>query len=219
MAHAGDVNTSPAVNAVVLDVGNVLVHWDPRALYRKIFRTETGAPDEAKVDWFLTHICNDHWNIQQDLGRSIAEANAALIQRHPEWRVEIDAYYARHAESIPGPIESTVACMRDLRGSGLPVHGLTNFGRETFERAQARFDFLNEFDGVVVSGEEGLIKPDPAIFDLMAGRFKLSPARTLFVDDSRANIDAASTLGYQVHHFTDSSALRPHLIELGLLFD
>jgi 2-haloacid dehalogenase len=205
------------VDAVVLDVGNVLIEWDPRALYRKLFLTEGGTPDEAKVDWFLTNICDQAWNVQQDLGRSIAEANGTLIQRHPEWRAEIEAYYTRFHDTIPGPIESTVACMRALKDAGTPVHGLTNFSRETFAMAQARFDFLNEFDGVVVSGEEGLIKPDPAIFHLMAARFKLSPDRTLFVDDSPANIGSASALGYQVHHFTDPGALRPHLVDLGLL--
>jgi 2-haloacid dehalogenase len=206
-------------DAVVLDVGNVLIHWDPRALYRKIFLTDAGAPDEARVEWFLTHICDPAWNVQQDLGRSIAEANATLIQQFPQWRAEIEAYYTRHHEAIPGPIESTVASMRDLRSVGVPVHGLTNYGRETFAMARTRFDFLNAFDGVVVSGEEGLVKPDPAIFNLMTSRFKLSPARTLFVDDSQANIDTAGALGFQVHHFTDPVALRPHLVDLGLLAD
>ena len=211
------VRPGAKVDAVVLDVGNVLIEWDPRALYRKIFLTDAGAPDEAKVDWFLSNICDQDWNVQQDLGRSIAEANAALIQRHPAWRAEIEAYYDRHADTIPGPIESTVASMRALKAAGIPVHGLTNFGRETFAMARERFDFLNEFDGVVVSGEEGLIKPDPEIFNLVTRRFKLSPARTLFVDDSRVNIDAASALGYQVFRFTEPKALGPRLVDLGLL--
>jgi 2-haloacid dehalogenase len=211
------VTTPSTVDAVVLDVGNVLIEWDPRALYRKIFLTSDGAPDEERIDWFLTNICDSAWNIQQDLGRSIVEGNAALIRRHPEWRAEIEAYYARHGETIPGPINSTVTCMRDLRAAGMPVHGLTNFGRETFAMAQARFDFLNEFDGVVVSGEEGLVKPDPAIFTILTNRFKLTPARTLFVDDSQANIESANALGFQVHHFTDPGALRPHLTDLRLL--
>lgn len=206
-----------SIDAVVLDVGNVLIQWDPRALYRKIFLNADGTPDEDKVVWFLDTICDQHWNIQQDLGRSIAEGNAALIRKHPEWREAIEAYYGRHLEALPGPIESTVACMRALKNAGLPVHGLTNYGRETFAMAKTRFDFLNEFDGVVVSGEEGLVKPDPAIFEILTSRFKLTPKRTLFVDDSRANIDAADKLGFQVHHFTAPDALMPCLVEHGLL--
>lgn len=206
-----------SIDAVVLDVGNVLIRWDPRALYRKIFVNADGTPDEDKVTWFLANICDPQWNIQQDLGRSIAEGNAVLIRQFPEWRDAIEAYYGRHLEALPGPIESTVESMRALRSAGVPVHGLTNYGRETFAMARARFDFLNEFDGVVVSGEEGLVKPDPAIFELLINRFKLTPARTLFVDDSRANIDAAARIGFQVHHFTDPDALKPRLFEYGLL--
>jgi 2-haloacid dehalogenase len=210
-------NGDREADAVVLDVGNVLLDWDPRALYGKIFTTDDGRPDTGKVEWFLGNICTQVWNVQQDLGRSIVEANATLTRQHPEWRDEIEAYYERFHETIPGAIESTVTCMRDLRGAGIPVHGLTNFGRETFAMARERFDFLNEFDGVVVSGEEGLIKPDPAIFNLMVNRFKLAPERVLFVDDSAANIESARALGFQVHHFTNTTALRPHLIDLGLL--
>ena len=208
-----------SLDAVVLDVGNVLVRWDPRALYRKIFLNADGAPDEDKVAWFLANICDPKWNIQQDLGRSIIEGNAALIRKHPEWREAIEAYYGRHLEALPGPIESTVACMRALKDTGLPVHGLTNYGRETFTMAKTRFDFLSEFDGVVVSGEEGLVKPDPAIFEVLITRFKLTPKRTLFVDDSRANIDTAHDLGFQVHHFTEPDALMPCLVEQGLLLE
>jgi len=205
-----------SIDAVVLDVGNVLIHWDPPALYRKIFLNPDGTPDEDKVAWFLANICAPEWNIQQDLGRSIAEGNAALIRRHPELRDAIEAYYGHHLEALTAPIQSTVDCMRALQGIGVPVHGLTNYGSETFAMAKTRFDFLNEFDGVVVSGEEGLVKPDPAIFEVLIARFKLTPDRTLFVDDSRANIDAAAMLGFQVHHFTDPDALKPCLIKHGL---
>lgn len=204
-------------NAVILDIGNVLLDWDPRTLYGKIFTTDDGRPDTDKMEWFLANICTQVWNVQQDLGRSIVEANATLTLQHPKWHAEIEAYYERFNETISGAIESTVACMRDLREVGIPVHCLTNFGSETFAGAREQFDFLNEFDGVVISGEEGLIKPDPEIFGLIVNRFKLAPERTLFVDDTLANIKAARSLGFLVHHFTDTTALRPHLMELGLL--
>ena len=208
---------SPAIDAVILDVGNVLIDWNPRALYRKIFLTPNGQPDEAQVDWFLANICTQDWNIQQDLGRSIVDAEATLRRQHPEWQAEIEAFYGRFQETITGPIETTVRCMARLREAGIPVHGLTNFGRETFAMTRQRFDFLRDFDGVVVSGEEGLIKPDPAIFKLLIQRFKLTPERSLFVDDSQANIDTAQALGFQVHHFTRPELLLPHLTALGLL--
>ncbi len=205
------------IDAVVLDVGNVLIRWDPREIYRKIFLTRDGSPDEAKVEWFVNNICDLAWNVQQDLGRSIADGNAALIRKHTEWKAEIEAYYGRHLEAAHAPIETSIACMRALRRTGIPVHGLTNYGRETFALARTRYDFLREFDGVVVSGEEGLVKPDPAIFQVLINRFKLTPGRTLFVDDTRANIDTAASMGFHVHHFTDEAALAPHLVELGLI--
>ena len=209
--------TGTRVDTVILDVGNVLLEWNPRHLYRKIILTEAGRPDEARIDWFLDNVCTMGWNIQQDLGRSIAEANSTLIRRFPEWQAEIEAYYGRFHDTIPGPIETTVTCMGQLQDNGITVHGLTNFGRETFIMAQERFDFLRQFDGVVVSGEEGLIKPDPAIFALINQRFELNPEACLFVDDSKANIDAARALGFQVHHFTQPGALPTHLSALGLL--
>jgi 2-haloacid dehalogenase len=205
-----------AVDAVILDVGNVLIDWNPRALYRKIFLGPDGQPDEAWVDWFLANVCTQDWNIQQDLGRSIADAEGALRRKHPGWQAEIKAYYGRFQELIPGPIEITVSCMQRLREAGIPVHGLTNFGHETFAMTRQRFDFLRDFNGVVVSGEEGLAKPDPAIFKLLIQRFKLIPSRSLFVDDSQANIDTAQALGFQVHHFTRPELLPPHLTALGL---
>jgi 2-haloacid dehalogenase len=207
---------SRAVDAVILDVGNVLIDWNPRALYRKILLGAGGQPDEARIDWFMANVCTQDWNIQQDLGRSIADAERTLHRQHPEWQIEIAAYYGRFQELIPGPVETTVNCMRRLREAGIPVHGLTNFGRETFAMTRQRFDFLRDFDGVVVSGEEGLVKPDPAIFKLLIQRFKLTPSRSLFVDDSQANIDTAQALGFQVHHFTRPELLPPHLTALGL---
>lgn len=207
-----------SVDAVVFDVGMVLIEWDPRHVYRKIFTRDDGSPDEDRVDWFLGTVCTMEWNIRQDLGRSIAEANAEACERHPDWKDEIAAYYGRFQEMIPGPIEGTVAAMRALKARGVKVPGLTNFGRETFAETAKRFDFLNEFDGVVVSGEEGVIKPDPAIFELLAERCGLVPGRTLFVDDSAKNIESAGRLGFYTHHFTRGpDALRADLVALGLL--
>ena len=107
---------------MILDVGNVLIDWNPRALYRKILLGAGGQPDEARIDWFMANVCTQDWNIQQDLGRSIADAERTLHRQHPEWQIEIAAYYGRFQELIPGPVETTVNCMRRLREAGIPVH-------------------------------------------------------------------------------------------------
>lgn len=206
-----------AVDAVVFDIGAVLIEWSPRYLYRRIFTLPDGTPDEDRIDWFLTEVCPPAWNVEQDRGRSIADANAEAIARHPGMRVEIEAFYGRFQEMIPGPIQSSVDAKAALRARGMPVYGLTNFGRETFPPTAERFPFLREFDGIVVSGEEGLIKPDPAIFHLIIERFALTPARSLFIDDSAPNIASAARLGFQTHHFVDPAALPADLRARGLI--
>ncbi|WP_193183871.1 HAD family hydrolase [Nisaea sediminum] len=195
-----------AVGAVLFDIGNVLIHWDPRHLYRKIFRTPDGAPDEARMEWFLGAICTTPWHIRHDLGRPPEEQIADLIRLHPEHRTEIEAFYGRFQEMIPGPLDGIVAAKQRMRTAGIPVYGLTNFGAETFRETRERFGFLKDFDGVAVSGEEGIIKPDPRIFELCISRFGLVPERTLFVDDSSRNIAAADELGFRTHHFVSESA-------------
>ncbi|WP_420403460.1 HAD family hydrolase [Nisaea sp.] len=190
-----------AVEAALFDIGNVLIHWDPRHLFRRIFRTPDGAPDEERVEWFLGTICTTPWHVRHDLGRSPEAQTSELIARHPAYRAEIEAFYGRFQDMIPGPLESIVAAKQSMRASGIRVYGLTNFGAETFRETRERFGFLQEFDGVVVSGEERMIKPDPRIFELCIARFALDPERTLFIDDSAPNIKAADALGFRTHHF------------------
>lgn len=190
------------LDAVVFDVGNVLIRWDPRLLYRKLFTNVDMTSDEARVDWFLSTVCTPDWNIEQDRGRAISEAVDEAISRHPDYAPQIRAFYGRFQEMIPGEIAESVAALRRAKASGLPVHGLTNFGAETFPPTARRFDFLRAFDTVVVSGDEGVIKPDPAIFEILIDRAGLDPARTAFIDDSAANIVAADELGFVTHRFT-----------------
>lgn len=195
-----------SLDAVVFDIGNVLIHWDPRLLYRKIFTRVDMTADEGMVDWFLATVCTTEWNIEQDRGRSIAEAEAEAIGRHPDYAPQIRAFYGRFQEMIPGEIPDTVAALRQAKAAGLRLHGLTNFGRETFPQTAARFDFLRSFDTVVVSGDERVIKPDPAIFHILIERAGLDPQRTAFIDDSAANIRSAAELGFATHHFTGPGA-------------
>ncbi len=210
--------TDPAktVDTVLFDVGNVLIEWDPRYLYRKLFTLPGGKPDEKRVGWFLSKVCNMDWNVEQDRGRSIQEANQILIQANPAYKALIEAYYGRFQEMIPGPIEGSVAALGALQAAGVPTYGLTNFGRETFPPTADRFPFLRSFKDVIVSGEEGLIKPDPAIFHLVVERFGIAPERTLFVDDSAANIATASELGFVCHRFEGVEGFRDTLSSLGL---
>jgi 2-haloacid dehalogenase len=185
------------IKNVLFDLGAVLIDWNPRYLYRKVFQTE-----EA-IDYFLENICTFHWNEQQDGGRTIAEATKFKINEFPHYTKEIKMYYDRWEEMLGGAIEPSVSLLNEcLADSRFGVFALTNWSAETWPTACKHFDFLNKFDGVLVSGQENLKKPDPAIFNLTAQRFKLDPETTLFIDDNPLNIKTAKELGFQVVHFT-----------------
>jgi 2-haloacid dehalogenase len=209
-ARAPQVRTS--VEAVVFDLGGVLIDWNPRYLYRRLFDG-----DEAAMELFLREITTQEWNARQDAGRAWAEALAELIERHPEQRELIAAYRERWEEMLGGPIEGTVDVLRELRVAGVPVYALTNWSAETFPIARERFEFLSWFGGVVVSGEVRLTKPDAAIFHHLLGRFGLDAATTLFIDDHEANVLAAQALGMHAIRFRDPAHLRTELTDLGLL--
>ena len=197
-------------DTVVFDLGGVLVDWDPRHLYRGLF------DDAAAMERFLGEVCTPEWNLAQDAGRSWAEATALLRARHPGQAALIDAYHHRWPEMIAGDIPGTVAILRALHAAGTPLYALTNWSAETFPVAQARFDFLGLFRGIVVSGTERVVKPDPAIYRLLLDRFGLDPARCVFVDDNPANAAAATALGLHGIAFTTPEALAAALRELGL---
>jgi 2-haloacid dehalogenase len=190
---------SPSV--VVFDIGNVLIHWDPRRLYRRIF------DDEAKVTWFLTHVCHAAWNLDLDRGRPWSEAIAERIAAFPEHAAEVRAYDERWDEMVAGAIEGSVALLEALDALGVPLYAITNFSRGKFDRAAERFPFFSRFRGTIVSGDEGLVKPDPAIFELLLRRFNLAAQDCLFIDDSAANVASAGRLGMATHHFSDADAL------------
>ena len=197
--------------AVVFDLGGVLIDWDPRHLYRKVFR------DPARMAWFLDTICTGDWNLRQDGGRPLAEATAGLVAQWPEWEPQIRAYYDRWEEMLGGAFDDTVALLDDLAAAGVPLYALTNWSAETFHHAEARFAFLRLFDGLLISGREGMRKPEPEIFRLLSRRFDLAPERTLFIDDHGPNIESARALGFHGHHFSDPAVLRRELVAFGLL--
>jgi len=193
------------VKAVVFDLGGVLIDWDPRYLYRKLLA------DEAAVEEFLATVCTREWNAEQDRGRPFAEGVAELVERYPAHAAAITAYSERWSEMLGGTIDGTVEVLAELRAAGTPLYALTNWSAETFEIARERFELLSWFDGMLVSGEERLIKPDPAIFRLLAERFGLDPAATFYVDDSEANVAAARALGFDAARFTGPEQLRREL--------
>jgi 2-haloacid dehalogenase len=193
------------VKAVVFDLGGVLIDWDPRYLYRKLLE------DEAAVEEFLATVCTPEWNLEQDRGRPFAEGVAELVERFPVHAAAITAYHERWTEMLGGEIGGTVGLLAELRANGVPLYALTNWSAETFGIARERYEFLSWFDGVLVSGEERLVKPDPAIFWLFLDRFGLDPEATFYIDDSPANVAAASQLGFDAVRFTDPAQLRRDL--------
>jgi 2-haloacid dehalogenase len=200
------------INAVVFDLGGVLVDWNPRHLYRALF-----AGDEEAMEHFLATVCTPAWNAEQDRGRSFRDAVAMLQREHPHQADLIAAYFDRWGEMLRGTIAESVGILEELHAAAVPVFALTNWSAETFPLALERFSFLNLFQGVIVSGEEGVIKPDPRIFCLLVDRFGLAPDRTLFVDDVAANVEGALRLGFQAVRFTSPARLREELVERGLL--
>lgn len=195
---------------VVFDVGNVLIRWDPRLLYRDLI------PDDGKRDWFMANVCTAAWNIEQDRGRSWEEAVALLVGQHPEWEREIRAYDERWHETVPSVIEDSVALLAELKAKGEQVYAITNFSREKWAECLIRFPFLQSFDGVVVSAHERLIKPDPAIFRVLLERHALAAQDCVFVDDSEKNVEAARFVGMQAVHFVEPIDLRAELRGLGV---
>jgi 2-haloacid dehalogenase len=202
----------PQRDVVIFDLGGVLLDWNPRHLYRKLFQG-----DEAAMEHFLATVCNGAWNLQQDAGRSIAEACALLKADHPDKDHLIDAYYSRHLDMIVGPIAGSVAILAELPERGTPLYFLSNYSAETYPLALARYDFLSWFAGGIVSGEHGVVKPDLAIYRLLLDRHDIDPDRAVFIDDVAVNAEAARPFGIHPVHFQSAEGLRRELVELGLL--
>ncbi len=199
------------IQAIIFDFGGVLLEWNPRHLYRRYF----DQPEEMEA--FLSEIDFSSWNAQQDKGRPWTEAVAVLSAQFPHRAELIRAYHEHWEESVTGAIEGTVEIVRRLKRAGYPLFALSNWSAETFPIARRKYDFLNLFDVIVVSGEVGLIKPDPAIFELAVQRTGVPASQCLFIDDHEANIDVAQRLGMQTILFRSPEALARELAEMGLL--
>ena len=202
----------PGRSIVVFDLGGVLLDWNPRHLYRKLF-----AGDEAAMEHFLATVCTHEWNRCQDAGRTFAEGARLLKAEHPDKGDLIDAYHSRFDEMIAGPIAGSVEILAELRDRGMLLYGLTNWSAETYPPARERYAFLSWFRGILVSGEVGVIKPNPRIFELLIERFGIASEAAVYIDDVEANVVAARPFGIHAIHFTTPAALRQELLGLGLL--
>jgi HAD superfamily hydrolase (TIGR01509 family) len=199
------------IRHVVFDLGQVLIRWDPEAPYRRLI------PDADERRRFLAEVITHEWNLEQDRGRSWADAEAALIAEHPQHADLIRAFRANWWEMVPGQIDETVSIVEELIEGGVDVTALTNWAADTFAEAEATFPFLARFRGITVSGRIGLVKPDAAIFRHHADAFDLNAANTLFIDDNAVNVAAARAAGWKAEQFVSADVLRADLRRYGLL--
>lgn len=197
--------------AMIFDLGNVLIDWNPRYLYKKMF------DDPVRMEWFLANICTMPWNSQLDAGASFAAETARLSKLYPEYKTFIDAYHTRWDEMVVGAIDGTVAIFKELKARGVPCFALSNWSDEKYQTTKHRFDFLQWFDGLVISGQLGVVKPNPKIYHHLFKTFALKPENTVFVDDLPSNIEAATRLGMRGIVFTSPTDLRRKLVEMRIL--
>lgn len=189
------------VKNIVFDFGGVLVDWNPRYLYDGYFG------DEAKSCWFIDNICTGEWNMQMDGGKPFAEGVAELSAVHPEWAGAIEIYHSRWMEMIGGEVAGTADVVRRLKEAGYGVYGLTNWSGETFPAVRDRYEVFALLDGIVVSGDEHLLKPDPRIYRLLLDRYSLRPEESLFIDDNEANVAGARAVGMYGLRFGSAAQL------------
>jgi 2-haloacid dehalogenase len=197
--------------AVVFDLGGVLLDWDPRHLYRKLF------DDEVEMERFLSEVCTMEWHRAHDLGVPPEETSPPLVAAHPEQAELIWAWTQRSEEMLAGPIDGSVEILGTLKAAGVPCYALTNMETWTYPARRERYPFLTWFDGTLVSAFEGVAKPDPRVFQLLLERFGLDPPSTLFIDDSQKNVEAARSVGLHAIEFESPEDLRRRLEDLGLL--
>ena len=196
---------------VVFDFGKVILQWEPRLLFRKIM------PDEARMERFLSDVCNMDWILARDRGSSFAEGAAEASRRYPEFAMELNAFNERWHETLPGVIDGTVEIVEELHSAGVPLYAITNFNDEKFREAFPRFPVLKRFRDIVVSGDEKLLKPEAAIYHVLLKRNQLDAGDCLFIDDNIDNVRGAEAVGMAAHHFTSPALLRQELQRRGLL--
>jgi len=201
-----------SIKAIIFDFGGVLLDWNPHNLYRRFF------PDQPQaIDEFLTEINFYEWNAQQDKGRTFAEGIRVQSHKFPQHAHLIQAYFDHWEDSVSGPIPGTVDILKKVKEKNYPLYGLSNWSIETFPLVRNKYPFFDWFDDIIISGEVGLIKPDPAIFNLLLNKTGYSATECVLIDDSRSNIDSAKKLGFVAIHFTTPDNLKSDLQRLKVL--
>jgi 2-haloacid dehalogenase len=198
------------ISTIIFDFGGVLIDWNPRYMYKEEFEESSAMED------FLNRVCTDDWNLQQDKGRSLAEGTRILQESFPEHVAKIQLFYDQWEKMIKGQISQNVNVLRKLKEK-YKLYGLTNWSAETFPIVFNRYPFFKLFDGIVISGEEKLIKPDRKIFELLLDRYQLKAENALFIDDNIKNIQAAKELGFTTIHVLEKTDLERELHVLGLI--
>lgn len=200
------------IDTVIFDLGGVLINWDPRNLFKKIFE------DQVEMERFLAEVCTPDWNELQDAGRPLAEATELLVAQFPKYTEEITAFYGRWTEMLGGAIEGTVDILNKLKAADTHrIYALTNWSAETFPVALERFDFLQLFEGILVSGDEKMKKPDPRIYQLILDRYQINAPNAVFIDDNLRNIKASINCGLHGIHFTSPEQLSKELKHYGVI--
>lgn len=189
------------LSAIIFDIGHVLYEWDPRHLYAKLI------DDPERLDWFLQNVVTREWHFQHDAGRAFADTSRELIARFPVERALIEAYGPRWLETVPGPVTGSLELVRELAARGMPLYAITNFSAEFWTMFRPTAPVFDLFRDIVVSGQEGVVKPAPEIFRRAIARFAVEPATTLFIDDRAENVAAARHAGLRGWHFTGAAAL------------
>jgi 2-haloacid dehalogenase len=211
-APQSEAGRAAGIDAVVFDLGGVLIDWNPRYLYRRLF-----GDDVNGMEQFLAEVCTPAWNERQDAGRPWDAAIAEATASHPQHADLIRAYHQRWEEMLGGTLTDSVMILDELRGAGVRLYALTNWSQYTFPYALARYPFLQWFEDIVVSGREGVVKPQPAIFRLLMSRSGIEASRSVFIDDALKNVEAASLMGFRTIHFRNARQLRRDLASLGLM--
>ena len=196
---------------IIFDLGGVLLDWDPRYLFQKIFDSE------EEMEYFLQEVCTPEWNQQMDGEKSFRDAIEDLVVIHPKYSNQIRVYFSRWEEMIAGDIHETVAILNELRDAEYPLAALSNWSSETFPIVHAKYEFLDWFDPLIISGRVGLLKPDPQIFNLMLCKLEREPGECYYIDDMQHNIQVASEVGFNTIHYKSPDQLRKSLTVLQIL--
>jgi len=202
------------IDTIIFDLGGVLIDWNPEYVYREVFNG-----DQQKVDWFLNTICTQEWNVEQDAGRSIQKATELLVAQYPEYEEWIRIFYDRWEDMLGGTIPETVTLLNKLKqANNHRLYALTNWSAETFPVALQRYEFLQHFEGILVSGEEKTIKPFPKIYEILLERYQINPLMSVFIDDNLENVEVAKKFGIKGVHFKSTQQLGEELTNLGVQF-